>query len=260
MFTLYLHIPYCIVKCGYCDFHSLATKRDEIPHQAYAQAILAQLKMQVELHQLSGQKIGAIFFGGGTPSLMEPTFFEQVLVEIQKTFSFANDLEVTSEMNPATAKLDWLKAVRAIGINRLSIGIQSFNPKYLKFLDRDHTASDVHSVMNDARTAGFENMSCDLIYSIPGQTTEEVASDVNTALSFAPQHVSAYQLTFEPGTPLTKRYQHASPLGLPPKISDDASLEQFQCVTAMFEAAGLHRYEISNYARPDFESRHNLNY
>jgi len=282
------------VKCGYCDFHSLPTKRDEIPHHAYTQAVIKQLHSLVPLYSLQGRKVDAVFFGGGTPSLMDSSFFENVLNELHKIFSFSADIEITSEMNPMggavqsvradetsqrTSAIDWLKSVQKAGVNRLSIGIQSFNPKYLTFLDRDHTADDVQHVLIDAREAGFQNLSCDLIYSIPGQTTKEVEDDIRRALSFEPDHISAYQLTFEPGTLLEKRYRDLSSLRrqgshdsqeipasagmtkmFPPKLDDETSLEQFRLVHQLLDKAGLHRYEISNFARPSFESRHNLNY
>ena len=259
MLTIYVHIPYCLVKCGYCDFHSLPTSRAEIPQQNYAQAISAQLEHALNHYQLRGRELGAIFFGGGTPSLMEASFFSDVLSSLQQSFVFANDIEITTEMNPATAKLPWLKQVRACGVNRLSIGIQSFQPQLLKFLDRDHTAKDIHHVMLDAKAAGFENYSCDLIFAIPEQTTADLKNDIMTALSFKPKHISAYQLTFEVGTPLTKSYKCAN-LNLPAKLSEEDSLEQFILVEQLLESGGLSRYEISNFSKPGFESKHNLNY
>lgn len=260
MLSLYIHIPYCLVKCGYCDFHSLPTQKKEIPHEAYAKALLRQLRQACLQHALQDRELVSIFFGGGTPSLMNPHLFELVLKEVGKYFHLSSHLEITTEMNPATVAYDWLKEVRDIGVNRVSIGIQSFQPHLLKFLDRDHTKEDIFTVFDDAKQAGFENVSCDLIYSIPSQTTREVEEDVRTALSFSPSHISAYQLIFEPGTPLTRKYESAEAKKLPPKLDDELALEQFRLVAKLMNDAGLPRYEVSNFAQAGFESVHNQHY
>lgn len=260
MLTLYIHTPYCIVKCGYCDFHSLPTERSAVPHARYASAVLAQAKKYCAEHGLHGREIGAIFFGGGTPSLMNVEFFAQVLAQLREEFVFAKNIEITSEMNPATAGKEWMGGVLQAGVNRLSIGIQSFQPELLKFLDRDHTAKDVHTVLRDAKEVGFQNYSCDLIFAIPGQTHAQLIEDLDYALSYQPKHISAYQLTFEPGTPLAKKYKVDAPLGFKPKIDEELALQFFDEVKTRFAHAGLQQYEISNYALPGFESQHNLNY
>ncbi|PJA19930.1 MAG: hypothetical protein COX62_05675 [Deltaproteobacteria bacterium CG_4_10_14_0_2_um_filter_43_8] len=260
MLSLYIHIPYCLVKCGYCDFHSLPTQKKEIPHETYAKALLSQLQQACLQHGFQGRELVSIFFGGGTPSLMGADLFEAVLKEAKKLFQLSSDIEITTEMNPATAAYDWLSEVHEVGVNRVSIGIQSFQPHLLKFLDRDHTKEDIFTVFDDARRAGFENVSCDLIYSIPSQTTREVEEDVKTALSFSPSHISAYQLIFEPGTPLTRKYESAEAKKLPPKLDDELALEQFRLVAKLMNDAGLPRYEVSNFAQVGFESKHNQHY
>ena len=224
-----------------------------MPHARYARAVLAQAKKYGAEHGLAGREIGAIFFGGGTPSLMNTEFFASVLQGLREEFVFAKNIEITSEMNPATAGKEWMSAVLQAGVNRLSIGIQSFQPELLKFLDRDHTKADVHTVLRDAKEVGFENYSCDLMFAIPGQTHTQLVEDLDCALSYAPKHISAYQLTFEPGTPLAKKYK------VDPR-DENLTLQFFHEVKTRLENAGLKQYEISNYALPGFESQHNLNY
>lgn len=259
MLGIYIHSPFCTVHCGYCNFHVRAVGDGAVADDTYARAIAAQLRHVVERYALQGRDVGSVFFGGGTPSLMAPTFFSTILTTLAQFFAMRPDAEVTCEVNPRSGKTAWLHAVREVGVNRLSVGIQSFVPRHLTLLDRTHTADDIQRVLIDAQVAGFANVSCDLIFGIPGQTVAEVESDVRTALAFGIVHLSAYQLTFEPGTPLYKKYHDQDGIS-PPRLDDEEILAQMSAVEHSARATGLIRYEISNYARSGFESQHNLNY
>lgn len=223
------------------------------PWKAYRDALVSQLDSFVKKHFLEGREAIGIHFGGGTPSLMPPEFFVDVVQACRNSFSFLKNVEIGCEVNPKSATADWLSRVFEAGVNRLSVGIQSFESRHLTFLDRDHTAFDIDRVMRDAKHIGFPNISCDLMFGIPTQTLSDVRADIQRALSFEPTHLSAYQLTYEPGTRL---YQHPTRT----LISDDDVLDAMWAIEEMLCQKGMQHYEISNYAYPGCESRHNLNY
>lgn len=254
--TLYIHVPYCLEKCGYCDFHSIAVGGKTLPWQRYAFALKKQLQEEVRRLGWRQKKITSIFFGGGTPSLMPPDFFRQILGEAAKHFSFDPEIEITVETNPATAATAHFREWLALGINRVSFGVQSFDDRSLKKLGRNHRTAEAHTAIRQAQEAGFTNISADLIFGIEDQTLEMVEKDLRTALTFQLPHLSVYQLTVEPATPLA----HWVKEGLF-EIPDEEILEAMhQKIPAILSEGGLERYEISNYAAFGFESRHNLSY
>lgn len=254
--ALYIHVPYCLEKCGYCDFHSIAVGREELPWRSYAAALKCQLAFETASLELQNQTLSSIFFGGGTPSLLPPEFFREILESAAKYFSFDREIEITVETNPATAGTahfsEWLR----MGINRVSFGVQSFDDRSLMKLGRNHRAAEAGKAIRQALDAGFTNASADLIFGIEDQTLKMAEEDLKTALAFQLPHLSVYQLTVEPATPLFSWVQKGTF-----KIPAEEILEAMHLkIPAVLSAAGLERYEISNYARPGFESRHNLAY
>ena len=247
--SLYVHLPWCVRKCPYCDFNSHAA-HGEIPEQAYVDALLRDLEH--ELPQVEGRTIQTIFLGGGTPSLFLPESIAHLLAGIRARVSLAPDAEITLEANPGTVDLGRFKGFRAAGINRLSIGIQSFDDEKLKALGRIHGRAEALRAAQAARAAGFDNLNLDLMFGLPGQTLEQALADVRAAIEQQPTHLSVYQLTIEPNTLF-----HAKPPMLP---DDDAIWDMQQAILAELAAAGFKQYEVSAYARPGFECRHNLNY
>ncbi|OGQ31214.1 MAG: hypothetical protein A3F82_03930 [Deltaproteobacteria bacterium RIFCSPLOWO2_12_FULL_44_12] len=254
--ALYIHIPYCLEKCPYCDFHSIATQKKEIPEEEYASLLIAQLIHEVERLDLRDRSLISIFFGGGTPSLMSPKFFDAVINEVMGHFNSDADLEITVETNPATATFENFKQWQSLGINRVSFGAQSFNDILLKKLGRNHSSAQAKEAIQEALDAGFTNVSCDLIFGIEGQSFKDLENDLETTMSFEIPHISAYQLTVESGTPLASWVQSGK-FHLP---QEEVLAQMHHQVAAKFENHGWHRYEISNYAKKGFECRHNLQY
>lgn len=254
--ALYLHIPYCLEKCPYCDFHSIAVSSSEIPYQDYADCLMAQMKQEVARLALQNRELVSIFFGGGTPSLMTPHFFRQVLSAAASHFNFKSDIEITVESNPATVCAKNFKEWLAIGINRVSFGVQSFQNPLLKKLGRNHSAAQAKEGLQMSLDAGFENVSCDLIFGMEGESLKELEEDLRQAISFNLPHMSAYQLTVESGTPLASSVKQ----GLYRLPEEDILVAMHEKVSQTFESHGWHRYEVSNYAKPGFQSRHNLQY
>jgi putative oxygen-independent coproporphyrinogen III oxidase len=253
-FSLYLHIPYCVSKCPYCDFNSHVVPT--IPERAYTEALLKELKAYAATDDWRRRTVQSIFFGGGTPSTFRPKSIGRILETISAQFTIAPDCEITLEANPGTVDRQSFVGYRACGINRISVGIQSFQPRLLKFLGRVHSADDGQGALNVVRRAGFENFNLDLIYASPSQTLEEVAADLETALSFDPPHLSAYNLTFEEGTPFGREFHNGK---LAP-LAEDEEIAMADLIAERLASAGLPRYEISTYARPGFHCRHNVNY
>lgn len=247
--SLYIHIPWCAKKCPYCDFNSHAVG-PELPEEDYIKALLEDLDNDLDLIQ--SRALRSIFFGGGTPSLFSAKGIGQLLSEIEKKVTFAEDIEITLEANPGTFEQQKFADLRLTGINRLSIGIQSFNDLHLQRLGRIHNGSEASKAIGMAQKAGFDNFNLDLMHGLPGQTLEDALQDLNTAIAFAPQHVSWYQLTIEANTEFYKK---------PPQLPDDESrwliFEQGQ---ALLAAQGYQQYEVSAYSRPGKASLHNLNY
>ena len=246
--ALYVHIPWCVQKCPYCDFNSHEA-RGEIPEADYISALIADLESSLPL--IWGRTVSSIFFGGGTPSLLSGAGLDRLLTAIRTLLPLLPDAEVTLEANPGTVESAKFAAFRAAGINRLSLGIQSFNPAHLKALGRIHDGEDARRAIEIA-TAHFDNFNLDLMYGLPGQTLEEALSDVETALAFAPTHLSCYQLTLEPNTAFA---------AAPPVLPDpDRCADMQEAIEDRLAAASFAHYETSAFAQPGRQCRHNLNY
>lgn len=254
--ALYIHIPYCLEKCPYCDFHSIPVRRPEIPAKDYVTRLILELRESVIEHSLSRQELVSVFLGGGTPSLISPEDYIPLFEEIEKIFPSNATREVTIEANPATLSLQRLKGYLKIGINRISIGVQSFNERLLKKLGRNHSSKEAKEAIALAFESGFENVSCDLIFGSESQTTLEAIQDIETALQFPLKHLSVYQLTVEANTPLHTWVKS----GMTQLPEEETLLEMHQRLPAFLEQHGFPRYEISNYAQKGLESRHNLQY
>ncbi|QDE88467.1 coproporphyrinogen III oxidase [Myxococcus xanthus] len=259
-FGLYLHFPYCLAKCPYCDF-AVAVAR-QVPEERYARAVLAELDTRLAAEpSLAGKVLDSIFLGGGTPSLWHPRYVAQVLDGIAARLRVAPGVEVSLEGNPERADAERFAGYRAAGVNRLSLGVQSFQPETLKALGRAHDAAMVEGAVDAARSAAFPVVAMDFIYGVHGQTVAQVEADARRAVALAPEHLSTYALTVErdvlaEDTPLSKRLKRGE-LELPP---DDTVVDMARVVREVYGAAGLHRYEVSNHARPGFSSRHNALY
>ena len=254
MFGIYVHIPFCLKKCDYCDFFSIPCDRAQVPEGDYLDALLKQMEREIAAHGLEGREVESVYFGGGTPSLMSPEFFARLMDSLRRRFQFGADAEVSCEVNPKTADASWFDGARRAGITRASIGVQSFDDGLLEKLGRVHTAEAAMQAIAEAQDARFESVGIDLMFGIPGETIAVLEDDVRTAMTFQPQHISAYQLTIEEGTPLALATGGAHP------ISDDELLGQMRIVARMLARGGWGRYEISNFAKPGFECRHNMNY
>lgn len=250
--AVYVHIPFCAKKCAYCDFASFSGQ--ESRWDAYFNALAGEIADWSGA--LKSRRIESVFFGGGTPSLVPAERIAEVLSRLRAAAAFSPDAEITLEANPGTLSMQKLAAYRAAGINRLSIGVQSFDAQRLRALGRIHTPEMAVDAVRMARAAGFENVSIDLMYGLPGQTIENWMESVERAIALPLRHVSAYSLIVEAGTPLAAAVE-AGRVQIP---EDDAVIEMQRRATERLSESGFARYEISNYARPGFESRHNLSY
>jgi len=246
--SLYIHFPWCVRKCPYCDFNSHEAKGD-FPEEEYLDALRLDLEQSLPL--IWGRKIYTVFIGGGTPSLMSAKGLDRLMSDVRTLLPLDIDAEVTMEANPGTFEAEKFKSFRASGINRLSIGIQSFNSRHLQALGRIHDDNEARRAVEIAH-ANFDNFNLDLMYALPSQTLAEATLDLETALSFAPPHLSLYHLTMEPNTVFAK-YPPALP-------DDDASADMQDMISARTAAAGFDQYEVSAYAQPGRRGRHNLNY
>jgi putative oxygen-independent coproporphyrinogen III oxidase len=253
-FSLYIHIPYCVSKCPYCDFNSHVVQ--EIPEQGYTDALLHELEYYGNSDDWRGRTVQSIFFGGGTPSTFHPNSIGKLLAWVAATFPIDADCEITLEANPGTVDSDKFFGYRDAGVNRISVGVQSFQPRILKFLGRVHSSDEARKALEVVQQAGFDNFSFDLIYANPGQTLAELEADLDEALEIHPPHLSAYNLTFEEGTPFHHEYR----FGRMQSLSEDEEIAMAELIEAKLLRAGLRRYEISNYAQPGRHSRHNVNY
>jgi putative oxygen-independent coproporphyrinogen III oxidase len=246
--ALYVHLPWCERKCPYCDFNSHASS--DLPQAEYVEALLADLDHEIE--RIPGRVIDSVFIGGGTPSLFSVAAIETLLDGIRARAHLAPDCEITLEANPGSAEADRFAGYRDAGVNRLSIGVQSFDDAALARIGRIHDARAAHRAVNMAERAGLERVNIDLMYGLPGQSLRSALADVEQALAHGVGHLSHYELTIEPNT-LFHRF--------PPELPDeDAIWEMHEESAARVQAAGLRRYEISAYAAPGAECRHNLNY
>jgi oxygen-independent coproporphyrinogen-3 oxidase len=248
--SLYVHLPWCVRKCPYCDFNSHEAK-GALPFAAYVDALVADLDFDLPLAW--GRTVHTVFFGGGTPSLFPPEAIDAFLQAASARLRFAPNLEITLETNPGTAEHGRFDRYRVAGVNRLSFGIQSFDDGCLQRLGRIHDSAQAEAAVKLARDAGFDNFNLDLMYALPGQTLAMAAYDIERALALQPTHLSHYQLTLEPNTLFAAK----PPAGIP---DDDASWDIQEHCQAMLAGAGYAQYEVSAYARTDRQCAHNLNY
>jgi oxygen-independent coproporphyrinogen-3 oxidase len=253
-FSLYVHIPWCQSKCPYCDFNSHAAAA--WPEADYTRALIAELEHRGRTPPYSGQRIRTIFFGGGTPSLFEPESIGKVIDAADRICGIESDAEVTLEANPGTVNPAKLEGMRAASVNRISFGAQSFNDATLKFLGRIHSAGETRAAVSMAHRAGFERLNLDLIFAVPGQTVADVLFDIESAAALEPDHISAYNLTFEEGTAFFTDLKR----GRIKQLATDEQAAMYQAVREEIPRRGYAMYEISNYAIPGHEARHNLTY
>jgi oxygen-independent coproporphyrinogen-3 oxidase len=247
--SLYIHIPWCVRKCPYCDFNSHVSS-DKIPEAAYVDALLEDLKLEAE--RTSKRPLTSIFFGGGTPSLFSAAAIERILKGVQAHLEFAPDIEITLEANPGTTEHMDFAALKATGVNRLSLGVQSFNNEHLQQLGRIHSSNDAQTAFKKARAAGFNNINIDLMHGLPQQTTAQALNDLRIATALNPEHLSWYQLTIEPNTIFFNQ---------PPALPVDDELSDIQDAGELWLAQnGYQQYEVSAYAQPNRRAQHNLNY
>lgn len=253
-FALYVHVPWCRHVCPYCDFNVYASARP--PEDDYTAGLVREIEAWATLPPFAGRRAASVYFGGGTPSLFGPAAIGRVLEGVAAAFGLAADAEVTLEANPGTVTTGSLRAHRAAGVTRLSLGVQSFSPRLLRTLGRDHAPEESRAAVGAARAAGIENVSLDLIFAVPGETPAEWASDLEQAIALAPSQVSAYALTFEERTPF-----HAwRASGRLPAVHEDDEAAMAERTAARLPAAGYVRYEISSWARADRASAHNQRY
>lgn len=246
--SLYVHYPWCIQKCPYCDFNSHQLKDDQ--EKVYLQALLKQLERT--LPSIWGRPIQSVFFGGGTPSLLSVKGLQGFISQLRALLGITPDIEITLEANPGTVDIEKFVGFREAGVNRLSLGIQSFNGDHLKQLGRIHSDDEAKRAIDAARTAGFANMNLDLMFALPNQTLEQALEDVHTALAFEPNHISHYQLTLEPNTPFYRQP--------PPLPDDDLAWEMQQACQGVLKQNGYEHYEVSAFAKHGQVAVHNLNY
>lgn len=247
--ALYIHIPWCVRKCPYCDFNSHAAS-PTLPEEEYVDALLADLDQ--DLHAVHGRELSSIFFGGGTPSLFSAQALGRLLKGVVQRIRFAPDIEITLEANPGTFEQEKFTAYRALGINRLSIGIQSFQEQKLKALGRIHNGDEAIRAAGMARQAGFDNFNLDLMHGLPDQSLDDALGDLRQAIAMKPTHLSWYQLTLEPNTVFWNQ---------PPVLPEDDTLWDIQeAGQALLAEHGYAQYEVSAYAQPGRAARHNLNY
>lgn len=247
--SLYIHIPWCIRKCPYCDFNSHQADQT-LPEDEYVKALSLDLQQDQILAQ--GRKLTSIFFGGGTPSLLSATAIERILLDAEKQIGFESAIEITLEANPGTFEQDKFSGFRAAGVNRLSIGIQSFNDQQLTLLGRVHGRSEALRAVDVARKAGFDNLNLDLMHGLPEQTIDAAKADLQQAIDLSPEHLSWYQLTIE---------QNTTFYSAPPLLPEEEILVDIQDAgLALLQNAGYEQYEISAYSRDKKQAQHNINY
>jgi putative oxygen-independent coproporphyrinogen III oxidase len=247
--SLYVHLPWCLKKCPYCDFNSHEMRPSDIPEQRYLDALVADLESSLPL--IWGRPVHSIFIGGGTPSLFSPQGIDRLLGDIRARVKLEPDCEITLEANPGTFEKNRFRAFRAAGVTRLSVGVQSFNDDHLRVLGRVHDRAQAIAALEEA-AASFDTFNLDLMYALPGQDMAQLESDLHEALALMPPHLSVYQLTIEPNTYFAK---------FPPRVpDDDLAYAMLDRITEMTAVAGLDRYEVSAYAKAGHRSWHNVNY
>ncbi len=247
--SLYVHLPWCLKKCPYCDFNSHEKRAQDVPEQHYMQALMADLEAALPL--VWGRRIHSVFIGGGTPSLFSPQAIERLLGGIRARLPIEPDCEITLEANPGTFERDRFRAFRSAGVTRLSVGVQSFNDDFLQALGRVHDRAQALAAVQEAAQV-FDSFNLDIMYALPGQTLADLRQDIVTALALAAPHLSIYHLSIEPNTYFAR---------FPPAIpEEDLAYDMLDLITDMTGASGLRRYEVSAYARPGHRCVHNLNY
>ena len=251
--AIYIHIPFCKVKCIYCDFYSITNREKQIP--LFTKLLIEEIK-SYRIYNKKKWEFNTIFFGGGTPSILPVKNIEKILIQLDDVFDISNVKEITLEANPGEASFNFLNDIKKIGINRLSIGFQSFNDKVLKNLGRFHRSNDCFKTFKNARKAGFKNINTDMIFNIPNLSTNQWIGDIKKLISLEPEHISAYSLTVEPSTKLFNLVKNNKML-MPPEQID---IEQFLITKDILMKNKYFQYEISNYSKKNMECKHNLNY
>ncbi len=252
---VYIHVPFCKSRCSYCDF-ATDVYRGRGAVDRYVNALVKEISDPNSEFPNPTSQIETLYFGGGTPSLLSPRQLESIVSAVSDRFALADDLELTLEMNPATVTPEKLRAYRSIGVNRASFGVQTFNNRDLKLLARGHDATDARLTYIHLREAGFENVSFDLIAGLPGQSIDDWQTNLEEAVALAPEHLSLYLLEIHEGTPLAEQLRSQRR----PVPDEDVAAEMYELMLEMTASAGLDQYEISNFARSGFESRHNSKY
>lgn len=249
--SLYIHLPWCVKKCPYCDFNSHAFRnQQDLPEQAYLVSLLKDARL--DAYYAQGREVQSIFFGGGTPSLLSGEFYQALLDALAEIYTFAHDIEITLEANPGASDAAYFKAYHKAGINRISLGVQSFNDAHLQALGRIHRSEHVYRAIDALSAANIDNFNIDLMHGLPNQTLDDAMSDLNKAFALKPMHLSWYQLTIEPNTEF---------FSAPPVLPEDETLWGIvEQGIAQIEAQGYQQYEVSAYAVAGREARHNLNY
>lgn len=243
---LYIHIPFCIKKCHYCDFVSFAYDPSKV--EAYVEHLIKE----INLHKNTSYEIKSIFFGGGTPSLLSGQALSKIMAAIKNQWTLSDDVEITLESNPGTWTYEKAKAYKSLGINRISMGVQSLSDNLLKVLGRQHTTSQVYESMAILKKAGFENINLDLMFALPGQTIEDLKESLDKIIDLGPSHISAYSLTYEEGTPLYKYVDD--------KVNDDIDREMYHQIIKTLKNRGYIQYEISNFSKEGYACVHNMIY
>lgn len=247
--SLYIHVPWCVRKCPYCDFNSHKAE-ETLPEQAYIAALVQDLK--ADMQYVQGRKIHSIFIGGGTPSLLSVAAYQELFAQLQQHVIFTDDIEITLEANPGTFEAEKFKGYRQLGINRLSIGVQSFADQQLKTLGRIHNSEQAIKAISMAKDAGFDNFNIDLMHGLPEQTIEQALADIQQAIDLSPTHISWYQLTIEANTEFHK---------YPPALPADETLWDIQeAGQTLLAQHGFNQYEISAYSQKNKQAKHNINY
>ena len=251
--AIYIHIPFCKVKCIYCDFYSITNREKQIP--LFTKLLIEEIKSYRRYNKKKWE-FNTIFFGGGTPSILPVKNIEKILIQLDDVFDISNVKEITLEANPGEASFNFLNDIKKIGINRLSIGFQSFNDKVLKNIGRFHRSNDCFKTFKNARKAGFKNINTDMIFNIPNLSTNQWIGDIKKLISLEPEHISAYSLTVEPSTKLFNLVKNNKML-MP---SEQIDIEQFLITKDILMKNKYFQYEISNYSKKNMECKHNLNY
>jgi len=253
--ALYIHFPFCLKKCAYCDFYSIADHQPQLIEQ-YMKAMQQEIKLQAQQQEIQELVFGTVYIGGGTPSLLLEKQVEALLNFLRQQFHLQKEIEFTLEVNPETVDAGKLAKFRDAGINRLSIGVQSFDDRELQLLGRIHDARRASTCLQQAVAAGFDNINIDLIFGIPGQSLQDWKRNLERAVAISPQHISMYGLTFEPHTPLQQQLKR----GLVRKIPEAIEREMYVAGIRFLQGNGFQHYEISNLAKPGYHSRHNQSY